>query len=181
MTTEEIFAAISAHFVKGMMIHDQMADYYDFLSLRGYKRCHEYHFKKESANYRKLHRYHLNHYHRLIPEQRIDNPEIIPATWYKYTRADVDPSTKRNAVKTGIEKWISWEKETKEKLQQALRDLAENGDEAAVIFIGGFLQDVDCELKHAERKALDLAAAEYNLPYILTEQTKIHDKYKKRL
>ena len=40
MTVDEIFSKLSGHMIKGLMIHDQMSDYYDFLSLRGYKRCH---------------------------------------------------------------------------------------------------------------------------------------------
>ena len=31
MTVEEIFRDLSAHMVKGVMIHEQLADYYDFL------------------------------------------------------------------------------------------------------------------------------------------------------
>lgn len=181
MTVDEIFKKVSSHFVKGMMIHDKMADYYDFLSLRGYKRCHEYHFKHESCNYRKLHRYYLNHYHRLIEEEDVTPPDIIPNSWYRYTRKEVDVSTKRSAVKTGMEKWVSWEKETKDLLQMACRELAENGEEATVIFMGKLLSDVDCELKWAERKVLDLEAVEYNLGFIIGEQTKLHDKYKRMM
>ena len=44
MTIEEIFGRISQHMIRGMMTHDQLASYYDFLGLRGYKRCHEYHY-----------------------------------------------------------------------------------------------------------------------------------------
>ena len=181
MTAEEIFRDLSAHMVKGMMIHDKMADYYDFLSLRGYKRCHEYHFKKESSCYRKLHRYFLNHYNRLIEEIPIENPDIIPSSWYRYTRAEVDVTTKRNAVKSGVTKWVSWEKETKEKYQKAYADLMDIGDAASAIFIQEFIKDVDCELKWAERKEIDLASADYNMSFILGEQKRIHDKYKKML
>ena len=178
MTTEEIFKKISSHMIKGLMIHDKMADYWDFLSLRGYKRMSEWHYKKESCSYRKLHRYYINHYHKLIEEENIDNPDIIPVSWYRYTRPEVDPATKAKAVKSGFEKWISWEKETKKAMQEYCSELANNGDVAASIFIGRYVDAVDHELKCAERIMLDLEAVSYDMPYIIGCQTKVHDKYK---
>ncbi len=35
MTIEEIFSEISKHMIEGIMIHAQMADYYNFLGLKG--------------------------------------------------------------------------------------------------------------------------------------------------
>lgn len=178
MEVNEIFSALSAHMIKGMMIHDQLANYYDFLSLRGYKRCHEYHFKKESCGYRKLNRYYLNHYHRLIGEERVDDPKIIPESWYKYSRSDVDMQTKKNAIKSGMQRWVSWEKETKEKLQDVYLELLDKGEIATASFINKFIKDVDRELKYAERKMLDLSSVDYDMTYILEEQSVLHDKYK---
>ena len=181
MTVEEIFSKLSSHMIKGLMLHDQMSDYYDFLSLRGYKRCHEYHYKKEMCGYRKLHRYYINHYGRLIEEQKIEDPESIPSTWYRYSRKEVDASTKRSAVRTGIEKWIAWEKETKDLYEMAYRELMKAEEEAAAIFLQEFICNVDCELKYAERKAIDLETVDYNMAYIVGEQTKLHDKYKRKM
>lgn len=181
MTADEIFKTLSAHMIKGLMLHDKMSDYYDFLSLRGYKRCHEYHYKREMCSYRKLHRYFINHYGKLIEEGRVDDPEAIPSSWYRYSRKEVDANTKRSAVKTGVDKWVAWEKETKDLYEMAYRELITAKEEAAAIFIQGFICDVDRELKYAERKAIDLEAVDYNLGFILGEQTKIHDKYKRKM
>ena len=57
MELKEIYSNIVSHMIKGMMIHAQLADYYDFLGLQGYKRCHEYHYMKESCAYRGVSRY----------------------------------------------------------------------------------------------------------------------------
>ena len=93
MTVDEIFAEISAHMIKGLMVHTQLADYYDFLGLSGYKRCHEYHALKESCEYRGINRYFINHYNRLVPENEIEDPNIIPDNWYKYRKKIYDYST----------------------------------------------------------------------------------------
>ena len=181
MTVNEIFSELSAHMIKALMVHDQFCDYYDFLSLAGYKRSNEYRYKREMCNYRKLHRYYINHFGKLIEEKKIDNPEIIPSSWYRYTRQEVDANTKRTAVKNGIEKWIAWEKETKVLYEQAYHDLMESKEEAAAIFLQDFIQDVDCELKWAERKAIELEAVDYSIAFIIGEQKHIHDKYKRKM
>ena len=181
MTTEQIFSELSGHMIKGLMIHDQMSDYYDFLSLRRYKRCHEYHYKKEMCNYRRLHRYFINHFGKLIEEKRIEDPEIIPSSWFRYSRKEVDANTKRTAIKAGIEKWVAWEKETKTLYQEKYRELLENKEEAAAIFLQDLIKDVDCELKWAERKSIELDTVDYNLSLIIGEQTRLHDKYKGKM
>ena len=181
MTIEDIFSEISAHFIQGLMFHDQMANYYDFLQLRGYKRCHEYHFKTESCNYRKLNRYYLNHYNKLIPEKRVEDPKAIPDNWYMYSRSDVDIQTKKNAIKSGVAKWVSWEKDTKEMLEDFYCEMLELNEISSALFLQEFIKDVDRELKYAERKQLDLASVDYDMTYILGEQKRLHNKYKSML
>lgn len=106
MTVEEIFAELSAHMVKGLMIHDQMANYYCFLNLKGYTKCHTYHYLRENKDYIELNHYYHVHHNRLIKERPIENPKVIPNSWYAYARNDVDTTSKRNGVKAGLEKWV---------------------------------------------------------------------------
>ena len=181
MTVTEIFSELSAHFVKGLMFHEQMANYYDFLQLEGYKYCHEYHFKAESNSYRKLNRYYLNHYNKLIPESRVEDPKVIPDNWYRYSRSDVDIQTKKNAIKTAMDKWVDWETDTKETLERMYCELLDLNEISTAIFISKFIEDVDCELKWAERKRLDLMSVDYDMTYILEQQKRLHDKYKSML
>lgn len=181
MAYSEVFSELSAHFIKGMMVHDQLAQYYDFLSLRGYKRYHEYQFKHDSCAYRKINRFYINHYNKLITEKPVNDPNIIPESWYRYSREDVDAETKRVAIKNGITEWIKWETATLVKLQQSQLDLYDDGEVASAMFINKFIKDVECELKCAKRMYLDLSAVDFDMCYILDKQTGIHDKYKKML
>lgn len=181
MLVEEIFAKIKNHMLEGMVFHDQMARYYDFLNLGGYKRCHEYHYFEETLGYRKLCRYFMNHYHMFIPYDDMDNPQVIPDSWYKYTRQEVDSGTKRSSVKTGIEKWVDWEKKTKKLYQDMYKELMEMGEVAAAEKIMCYVKDVDCELKCAERKHINLESIGYDLSTIVYEQEEFHEKYRKKL
>ena len=142
MELEKIYSDIATHMVKGLMLHESLANYYDFLGLNGYKRCHEYHFFKESMSYRGLCRYYINHHNKLIEEQQFDNPEIIPQSWYQYTRQDVDTNTKRNSVKVGLQKWVEWEQDTKELYENMYNELIELGEIASAIKIKELICDI---------------------------------------
>lgn len=178
MTLEEIYGKLSAQMIKGMMLHEQLANYYDFLGLKGYKRCHEYHYLQETCAYRGLCRYFINHHNKLIPEMPIENPKVIPESWYKYTRQQVDSATKKNAVKNGLTVWVDWEKETKTLYQNMYKELMELGEVASACKVDELIKDVDCELKKAERYQLSKKAIDYDLGVIIAEQSKWHNKYK---
>ena len=181
MTCEEIFTELAEHQIKGMMVHEQLANYYDFLGLYGYRDCHEYHFIKESCAYRKLCRYYINHYNKLIPETEFSSPEVIPESWYRFERKDVDTSTKKNAVKQGLEKWVNWETETKKLYQRLYKEMIDNGSIASAKFLCEYIEDVDCELKKATQYWLSKESANYDMVMIVSEQHDKKRKYKDKL
>ena len=180
MELKEIYSGLSEHMIQGMMLHDQLANYYDFLGLKGYKRCHEYHFLAETLNYRSLNRYFINHHNMLIPETRFDNESVIPESWYNHVRSDVDMATKKNAVKTGLTKWVEWERKTKDYYQQMYIELLDMGEVASACKIKCFVKDVDKELKKAERYWLNKEAIGYDMSVIIEEQERKHKKYQKK-
>lgn len=181
MTVEEIFKGLIAHQLKGVMIHEEFADYYAFLGLNGYKRCHEYHFMRELCAYRKLCKYYISHYNRLLPHVEIENPEVIPDNWHNYTREDVEPSTKKNAVKSGLVKWVEWERETKKLYEKAYKELLELGEIATTCIVKEIIVDVDCELKKAEGYLLNKYTLGFDLSDIISEQKPKHDSYKRKI
>lgn len=181
MTVEEVYKAIAAHMVEGVMFHGEMANYYDFLGLRGYKRCHEYHFYCESKNFRCLNRYFINHHSKLIEEEKVDQPSVIPESWFRYKREDVSPTDIRNAVKTGVEKWVAWERETKKLYEDIYAELMNSGAVASAKHVMCYICDVDRELKKAERHWLKLKMSDYDLGAILAEQDHLHDKYLRKM
>lgn len=181
MTCEEIFTNLSEHIIKGLMIHEQLANYYHFLNLSGYATCHEYHFMKESKSYRELCKYYITHYDKLIPETQFDNPEVIPESWYQHTRQDVDANTKRNAVKQGLVKWVDWEMKTKKLYSDMYKEVLENGNVDSACFIKDMVKDVSKELKHATSYLLDKEAIDYDMPTIIQEQKCKKEKYKEKI
>ena len=177
MTVAEIYSQIANHMIKGMMMHEQLANYYDFLGLSGYKRCHEYHYLAETCAYRGLCRYYINHHNKLIPYSDVENPDVIPSNWYNYTRQDVNSATKKNAVRTGLTTWVQWERDTKSLYEHMYKELIDIDEVASAMKIQELICDVDCELKKAERYWLNKEAVGYDIGHIIDEQRRIHDKY----
>ena len=181
MTVEEIFAELSSHMVQGLMIHDQMSSYYYFLNLKGYAKCHEYHYWSESANYLKLKKHYFKHHNKLIKEKDFADPGVIPKSWYAYERKDVDATTKRNAVKTGFEKWIEWEKATITLYEKMYKELFALGLMCDADFVMCLIHDTCCELTDAESGYINKKTLDFEIGPILAEQEPKVKKYKEKI
>jgi len=181
MTVDEIFSQIGQRMVEGLMAHSQLADYYNFLGLRGFYRCHKYHYFIENKNYKCVSDYYMKHYNKLLAERRFSNPNIIPENWYKYSRLDVTNANRKGFVQAGIEKWVNWEFDTKKLYEAYYKDLLDMGEEAAAIEVAKYLKDVDEELAEAWQKNLELKCVDYDINQIMDMQPRLHDKYKKKL
>lgn len=166
--------------IKGIMVHEQLADYYDFLGLYGYKCCHEHHFIEESLNFRDFSCYYINHFNRLVTETYPNNPKVIPESWYRYTRHDVDPSTRKTAVKTGITTWIEWEESTKDLYEEFISELYTVGTASDIHKFTELLTCVDKELTAATEELLKLRSVEFDMGYIVSEQECLLHKYSKK-
>lgn len=181
MTVEEIFSQVSKHMIDGIMTHSQLADYYNFIGLKGYSKCHEYHFLIENNNFRKLCCYYIKHFNKLIPELPNDNPHIIPAAWYNHTRVDVDGNTRKTAIQSGIEKWVNWEYNTKVFYQNMYGKLIEIHEVAAAEELEKYISDVDNELAFAQQKHIENKAIDYDIFDIIAKQDELYEKYKKKI
>lgn len=181
MTVGEIFNQMSAHMIEGIMYHDEFAKAYDFLGLYGYAICQDYHHLEEEEAYRRLSHYYAKHYFKILLTDEVKKPDIIPQTWYKYKTQDVDASTKKSAIHDLMVRWIEWEKATKNLYQVLRQELLALGEVATALYIDTYIQDVDKELSHAEKKLIELETIDYDLITIMSEQEDLYKKYKKKL
>ena len=181
MTVEEIFSEIANHMIEGLMIHSQLADYYGFLGMDGYQACHNYHFFDESVNYRKILNYYEHHYDKLVIEKRAKDPDVIPESWFNYKRMDVDTETKKNAVKAGFEKWITWEQDTKTLYEVLFKELMDINEVAAAMELKKYICDVTEELAFAKQKMIEISAGGYDISDIMNWQENRKKKYDKKL
>ena len=177
MTVDEVFSTLSAHMIKGMMTHEQLANYYNFLGLKGYAKCHEYHFMHETCEYRKLYKHFIENHNKLIPYKSVEDPEVIPSSWYMHVRQDVDNNTKKNAVRNGLTTWSEWEKETKKLYEQLYKELRELDEISDMCKVKCLIEDVSHELHKVEKYQLNKKAIDYDLVFIIGEQHDMKHKY----
>jgi hypothetical protein len=102
---------------------------------------------------------------------------IIPQNWYAHTRYDVDANTKRNAVKEGFTKWIEYEKDTKQYLEDMIQRLEQANAREAARKLDYLIEHVEKEIQHAEEKLMALENSGYDMSYILQQQEPLKAKY----
>ena len=146
---EDVFARLKARMLEGMVFHDEMSRYYDFLGMSDMREKHRCHYADETEGYIKLCEYYIYHFGKLIPQTPMNRPDVIPDSWYMYSRQDVDASTRRNAMRSGAKMWVAWESETKDLYEDCCGELLNNGEIASAYWLMDYIKDVDDELAGA--------------------------------
>ena len=181
MTVEEIFESISNRMLDGIMLHSDMVDYYRFIALNGYAKCHEMHMISESKAFRKLRKHYLDNHDKLIRDEEIPRESVIPDSWYSHVRQDVDTASVRKAVKDGLEKWVSHETETKRLYEEMAKELRDLGEVKSAIYVEELVCDVSKELAKAKKYHLRKKHSDYDITEIMSEQKHCHEKYSEKI
>lgn len=167
MTREEVFHNVAERVINGMMLHSELADYYCFLCVPKFADMHEDRYCDESKMYRQICRFCLTTHNRLITAPQFTYESVIPPTWYKYDRFEIDTSTIRNGAKRGFETWVEWEKETKKVYEKMYSELLSMNEIDSAEEVKRLVCDVSEELKTAEKIHLRLKAMDYTISAIL--------------
>jgi hypothetical protein len=207
---QQLYSDLINRMKQGVEMHEQLADYYGFLNLPGYQKCHEYQMLCELLTYRKAKDMYMKEYNQLVQpatmmshngmgnmnnnnnnnnngqnnnsgmnnmNNNYNYNQVIPQNWYKYTRYDVDSSTKRNAVRDGFKRWLDYERETKEYLTQMGQRLEAQNEREAARKLEYLIDHVEHEIEHAEEKMMELENSGYDMNYILQQQDHLKAKY----
>ena len=166
---------------KGIDMHEHLMIMFDFLNLEGYSMYQKYRYYDELRACRKLYTFYLNTYNKLLPEQSYEKIEVIPSNWTKYEKMNVDSNTKRATVRDMMKLWIKWEQETKVLLEGKYKELEALNDMYAALMIADLLREVGHELEEAYHKFIDLETCNYDMVYILDEQSYLCKFYKKKI
>ena len=170
---QQLYSELTNRMKQGVEMHEQLADYYNFLNLPGYQKCHEYQMLCELLTYRKAKDMYMKEYNQLVQPNYLSGllnmgnnmsnnnnnsqngvnyaENVIPQNWYKYTRYDVDQGTKRNGVKEGFKKWLDYERDTKQFLTQMSDKLNQIGEREAARRLDYLIDHVEKEEKYAEK------------------------------
>lgn len=64
---QALYSELINRMKQGVAMHEQLADYYGFLNLPGYQKCHEYQMLCELLTYRKAKDAYMREYNQLVP------------------------------------------------------------------------------------------------------------------
>lgn len=181
MTVDEVFTVLASHMIKGMMVHEQLMNTYLFLGLNGYAKCHEYHYISETKGYIRLSNYKLEHYGSLIKQGPFEIPEIIPESWFGFTRSAVDSETRHKAMVAALEEWIKWERQTRELYVVAFEELMQQNQVATAEFVKSYILDVEDELVYATNEKIHKSSMGYDIVSVVEEQDELSRFFDKKI
>lgn len=178
---EEIYCALDERMCEALCFHEQLADYFCFLGLQGFKRMLEYQYLDECKEKRKLHHHYIDQHHRIIPVKEKQNvPMMIPKEWSRYTTKDIDDSVIPKFVRIGLKRYEDWERETRDIFEEQCQLAQQLGLYTDYEYIKQMLMDVEKELKKVKRTAESLNGTGYDVTAIHNMQDKYHEKYKEK-
>lgn len=177
---EQVYIELDEHMQKALSFHEQLADYFCFLGLQGYKRKLEYQYMNEVADKRKLHHKYINLHQKIIPLRQVELPQMIPRDWNKYTTTDVNDNVLPKFVKSAMEQYKEWEDKTKQKYEELWQKCMNYGLVADADYISKLVSNVTKEIKKINRMCEQLNGTGYDVTSIHGMQDKYHDKYKSK-
>lgn len=93
----------------------------------------------------------------------------------------MDINTRRNEVKTELEKYIRWEEETQRYLEDMYVQALNVNEINLAMKIKQYIESVVDELEKGKTQHLLIKSTDYDLPTIVSEQGWLIKKYTKRL
>lgn len=168
MTMDEIYADIARHMYQGMTLHDTLANYYSFLRLKKFADDQKCHFLEESDTYACFCEFAIKHRGRLITPFDVDDPSVIPSSWYQHSSDDVDISTAKTAIKNGFEVWIKWEEDTLELYSNYISEAFAHKDVLLASYVMDLYNDVSCEISKAKEVYNALKMTDWDLAVVFT-------------
>lgn len=178
---KDVYDTINTRQITALMFHDNMADLFNFLGLKGFEKMHEYQYLEESIGHRATKRHFIDRHGKLLPESHIESVEVIPSDWEQYTRMEVTPSVRKQYVQKALSMYKEWEQGTKDLYEACAGYLMDCHKADDFEWVSELVEDVSEELMCLEQLCVELSAVGYDCIYIMSIQGELCDKYHKRM
>ena len=99
----------------------------------------------------------------------------------QFTRYEVTPAVRKNAISIGFDKWMDWEQKTKKVYEGYCKELYNLGEIASMKEIEKFVEDVNKEIAEGYKKIVSLKSIDYDISNIYDEQGKLQKKFYKKI
>lgn len=163
MNEKDIFADVLRNVLEGLMFHNQMIMYFDYLGLTGFADLQRQRFKDENQEMVSLQRYYVECYGLIPNEANVEARNYIPPEWWEDDRTLITAERKREFVKFGIETWRDWEVKSKARYSKAYFDLDGVRDAGATERLGILVQHVERELRYVSGLMTKLRGCDYDM------------------
>lgn len=94
-SVNDIFSKICERQIGGIMLHEQLADYFNFLGYDGFMQEQEHRYLIESLKLRDTRKYFIKFYNLLTNKLNVTTKGYIPSAWYGFDRREVIASAKK--------------------------------------------------------------------------------------
>lgn len=170
---KHIMKKIYDHQMDGVIFHSQMADLYDFLHLKGFRKWQEAMIKEESDCTAETQHHFIKRHHALLPPyQKVYENNIIPESWYEHTSMDISKEDIVRETKRSLHEYLKWEKETVEMLNQVSKELIEHEAYSEYMDVREMSEHVAGEIHYIECLMIELESVGYDAVYIQKLQTR---------
>ena len=177
---ERVYLAIDERMAKGLGFHEQLADYFAFLGLEGFKHMLEYQYMKECADKRGLHKRYIEVHHKMLPVRQVQIPVFVDKGWERYTTKDIDDNVIPKFLRATLKEYCDWEEETKEILEEQCMELRNTTYVSDYEYVKELIVDVEEELKKVHKMIENINGTGYDVNMIHGLQDKYKEQYKKK-
>jgi len=163
--------------LENLMIHDEFANYFNFLNLQGYKRMHENEYLENVIKNRLINRYILTK--KLLPANVNNFPSfnIIPHDWHTVDPLTISADYTLKAVKDAFSVYLERMEYSKEHVEKIAIYFSQKGDLITYSFLNDMVKHYDKDIKYLTRYMACLNKAE-SIDYIMEKQDSMHDEYR---
>lgn len=179
---EEIYQKYVNHQLIGIMLYEELSNCMDFLGFEGYKRKFEYYNIEETVERKHFMRYYINHYSKLLRDEKVNQIEIIPSQYYNYEREDITKEHKMKYLKESLLSVRDYYVDTINYLNEVIKTLANNNAMQDMCIFKNRLECYCQRLKYLDGHLIYLEDINYDINTIKTFiQPEMHEEYKEKM
>lgn len=170
---EEHFTKILNLKLEGVMFHDEMADVFAFLNLKGFMKLHKKQMFDELEETCKIKKYYLGHYHKMLKANPNSNINVYPVSWVGHSNMEIDAATIKNYTKNMLEQYLKWEESVKKELSGIADEFYSKHQMEDFNMVYELIKDVNQEIIFIQDIMLKLKMTDYDSHDIVHMQKKI--------
>lgn len=166
---EKVFCRIKSRSVKGLMIHNDLFEYFTYLGLQGFaceQRCR---YIDESIEYVYMEEWYINHYGTFIPETDFVIEKIIPDSLRSHGREMLSNDEVLTDVFNALTDWTSWEFDNKVGLEEDYCLLVASGDICGAKFILDRIENAGKEYVLSNQRKMEVSRCTLDGLYSINE------------